>query len=187
MSNVCPHCQAVCAPGATFCMSCGKAVSTGSAGGPRVITAADYASTGSGRTLQAEELLKQTKKACGALTTVAVLQTIFGALIVFTASQGQSLGPIKTEGVDIKILSLFVFGLAAVFFGLAFWARKSPFPAAITGLVVFVTVHLLDAIADPTAIIRGILIKIVIVVILSRAISAGVKYKAMLKTQGVGA
>ena len=73
-----------------------------------------------------------------------------------------------------------------VFFALYFWARKQPLPASIVGLLVYVTMHLLDAIADPTAIARGIIMKIIIIAILVNAIQAGVKYR-QLQRQSPGA
>lgn len=53
--------------------------------------------------------------------------------------------------------------LAAIFFGLWLWGRKSPFPALLTALIVFVTFHLLDAVLDPMSLLRGIIMKVVII------------------------
>ncbi|MBL9212372.1 MAG: hypothetical protein JNL92_18065 [Opitutaceae bacterium] len=61
-------------------------------------------------------------------------------------------------------------GLAAIFFGLWVWGRQHPFPALLTALIVFVTFHLLDAVFDPLSLLRGILMKIVIIVGLSTAL-----------------
>ena len=49
----------------------------------------------------------------------------------------------------------------------------------VTGLVVFVTLHLVEAVMDPTSIIRGILIKIIVIVLLVSAIQAGIKYRRL--------
>lgn len=171
MSSVyCPHCGAANLTDAAFCASCGKAVPPVAGGGPRIITSADTAATGAGRTLQSEELQKQTKKAAGALLAVAILQAVVGTIIL--AMAGRNVPP---AGYVI------IYGVAAVFLGLYFWARKSPFPAAIVGLAVFVTLHLLEAIADPTSIRNGVIIKVIIIVVLVQAISAGAKHRQLLR------
>jgi len=173
----CPHCGTVCEATAAFCPVCGKAVSAG-AGGPRVVHGEAEATTHAGRALQSDALARQMKRAFGALLAVAILQTIFGAMMLVMALNNA--GPLEIDDeASIPVLAVLIFGIAAVFFALAIWARRNPFPAAITGLVLFLTVHLLDALADPSAIIRGLLIKIIVIVVLIRAISAGAKYRAI--------
>jgi hypothetical protein len=143
------------------------------------------ASTDAGYALQTEQLAKQAKKSFGALLTVAILQTVFGAVIVAVSSNAQPIAGGTQQGaeqVSVGVLSITVFGIATVFFGLAFWARKNPLPASIVGLVLFVSVHLLDALVDPTSIIRGILVKIIIISILVKAISAGVRHRALTRS-----
>jgi hypothetical protein len=104
---------------------------------------------------------------------VAVIQSVFGAIVVF------ALMPNNVPAQTRNIVMVSVFGIAAVFFALYFWARKQPLPASIVGLVVFVTLHVLDAIADPAALMRGIVMKIIIIAILVNAIQAGVKYRQL--------
>ena len=171
----CPHCGASNPSTGTVCESCGKALPSAVASSPRVTSAsaAGFAGTGVGRSLQADELSKQAKKAAGALLAVAIIQVVFGAIVVF------ALMPANVPQQTRNIVMVSVFGIAAVFFALYFWARKQPLPASIVGLVLFVTMHLLDALADPTALARGILMKIIIVVILVNAIQAGVKHRQL--------
>ena len=80
----CPHCGAPNPSTGTFCESCGKALPSSVASSPRVTSsAAGFAGTDAGRSLQAAELHKQAKKAAGALLAVAIIQAAFGSLIVF--------------------------------------------------------------------------------------------------------
>jgi len=179
-SSPCPHCSAVNPNEASFCAACGKALPGLAPSAPKFVDANDQAATRAGRSLQAEELRKALKKATGALLAVAILQCLFGVLLIW-------LGPMMLGGGDgggmPPAVFIAVFSIAAIFFGLYLWARRNPLPAAICGLVVFVTVHLLDALADPTAIVRGIFIKIIIILVLARAISAGARYRKLQREQ----
>jgi DNA-binding transcriptional regulator of glucitol operon len=133
-----------------------------------------------GKQLRTEQLAKTMRKAAGALLAVAIIQTIFGPVALWLAkSQLERENPgmvfqIKPIGYVI------VWGLAAVFYALYFWARSSPFPAAIVGLVLFVSAHVAAAIADPTTLAKGWLVKIIVVVVLAQAISAGAQHRRIM-------
>jgi Kef-type K+ transport system membrane component KefB len=174
-STMCPHCGAANQNASAFCESCGKALPSLAQTGPRLVTDASMPATAAGLQLVGDELHKNVKKAKNALLTVAIIQTIFG-LILFaaakaSAARGQGLPP---------ILYITVFGIGVIFFGLYLWARRSPLPAAIVGLTLFVTMHLIDGIVDPTQLARGVIMKVFIVAMLVQAIQAGVKHKRLL-------
>ncbi len=82
-------------------------------------------------------------------------------------------------GVLITTMSL-----AAIFLGLWIWGRKSPFPALLTTLIIFVTFHLLDAVFDPTAILRGIIVKILILTGLGTALKKAYMDKRRKELEG---
>lgn len=176
----CPHCGAANSPDGAFCESCGKALPTLTTGGPRVVPTAGYAASAAGRAIQSEELKAQAKKAAGALLAVAILQAVMGTLLVTVAGRRKDMA-----GLDLTLVYFTVYGVGVVFFALYLWARKNPFPAAIAGLVVYVTVHLLDAVADPSALTRGILVKVIVIVILVRAIQAGAKHRTLIRLEGL--
>ncbi|MGZ9124713.1 MAG: zinc-ribbon domain-containing protein [Candidatus Binatia bacterium] len=174
-STMCPHCGAENQATSTFCESCGKALPSTASTGPRLVTDTVIPSTAAGRQLVSEELQRYAKKAKNALLAVAIIQCVFGLIIYGVASanlpSGQSLPP---------IVLITIFGIGAIFFGLYAWARHSPLPAAIVGLTLFVTMHLVDGLVDPTQFGRGIIMKVIIVVMLVQAIQAGIKYKRLL-------
>jgi hypothetical protein len=94
----------------------------------------------------------------GWILALSILQFV-GGLILFgmvasksSADEGGAIGSLIATTV-----------LAAIFFGLWLWGRKSPFPALLTALIVFVTFHLLDAVVDPMSLLRGIIMKVVII------------------------
>jgi cytochrome b561 len=186
----CPHCSATNPPNSSFCVSCGKALPSVDDVGPRLVTGAATAVSRTGRSLQVDQLAKQCRKAYGTLLAVGILQAVFGTVIVFgmVRSGGPTppTGQLEGEAAPVGVLVASVYGIAVVFCGLAFWARRSPLPAAVVGLVVYITVHLLDAVADPTALLRGILMKAIIVLVLAKAISAGARHRALSRALAEG-
>ena len=83
-----------------------------------------------------------------------------------------TIGELKTK-IDQEVLLVFLtnYFLAIVMFGLYLWARKSPFPAMVTALCVYLAVIVLNAIISPITIIQGIIIKIIFIT----ALIAGIK------------
>ena len=101
----------------------------------------------------------------GWILALCIMQ-FFGGLIMYavTASNSSRTDP-GALGILITTMSL-----AAIFLGLWLWGRKSPFPALLTTLIVFVSFHLLDAVFDPSAILRGFIVKILILAGLGTAL-----------------
>lgn len=177
----CPHCGAEGAADAAFCASCGKAMPASVGTRPRIVHSTDYATSRAGQIIQAEELARHARKASGALIVVGILQAVFGTFLVVMAGVIAARQDAEQD-FSVGATAIVVYGIAVLFLGLGLWARRNPLPAAITGLVVFVTVHALDAVADPTALIRGIVVKVIIVLILIRAVSAGTRYQALMRS-----
>lgn len=177
MPIVCPHCQAENAENHNFCERCGKALPA-AAGTPRVVAGAASPGTTLGRSFKQRELKDaMRKKAAGTLLAVTILQVLGSAITV--ALQGDALEP-----AEWRFMVAIMLGIAGLFFALYLWARKNPLPAAITGLVVFVTLHALDAVADPASIPRGLLMKVIVLVLLISAIKAGLQYRQMVAEHG---
>lgn len=174
----CPHCSTANDPDSRFCESCGKALPDPRSAEPRVVNGSEIAASRTGQAVQSEALDAQARKAAGALLAVAILQAIFGAILLFTA-RGAALGDPDLE-VDAFVIGS-VCAVAALFFGLYLWARRNPLPAAIVGLVVYATLHLLEAVADPSSIARGIIVKLIIVIVLVKAIQAGMQHRRLLR------
>jgi hypothetical protein len=197
MTNVttqpCPHCAVANPFGSAFCESCGKALPQGTSQGPRIITRTEFAGTAAGQRLQGDELQKQARKASGALLAVAIIQTVVCAILIALAS---SRGRIDVFLRSPIFMALAV--IAAIFWGLYIWARKQPLPAAIVGLVLYVTLVAVNVItsvsqlaADPGAHHSGFggvgigWLDIVIIAVLGRAIAAATRYRKLLAQQSV--
>jgi hypothetical protein len=70
-------------------------------------------------------------------------------------------------------------GLFLIHVGLYFWAKTAPLAAAVASLLLFVTVHTANAAMDPHTIYKGVVIKVAFVVILAKAIQAGLEIHRM--------
>ncbi len=177
--RTCPHCGVAVDDSrgpAAFCEHCGKALPALYTTGPRVVGAGTFAATQAGQELQARDLARQAKKAATALLAVALIQLILGGLVVFLLKK-------ELQAADAWGLALAeVFGVGTLYLGLFFWARQQPLPPAIVGLVVYVTLQIATAIhVGPEALWKGILVKVIIIVVLARAIGAGVQHRRLLQ------
>jgi hypothetical protein len=188
----CPHCAADNTADSHFCQSCGLALPETNPTGPRIIGDADFASNPAGVALQQDELAKQIKKATNALLIVAVIQTGFGFLIYFLLQRSVQAG--KVNG---SVLLGTLFGVAALFWVLYFWAKQNPFPATLVGLVIYSTLwladltvglmqmsHSHDTAATGSSPFNGIVLRIIIIGILFNGVKAGAKYRQLMQQSG---
>ena len=186
---MCPHCNAQNPAGGQFCESCGKALPMLNPTGPRIISKTEFATTSAGQKLQGDELQKTAKKASGALMTVGVIQLAAGAIVFFIARNSP-----RSNFLITPLLLITLFGVGAIFIGLAIWARKQPLPAAIVGLALYGTLTVLDYVMifsaaskeNTTPQIGVPWMKIVIIAILVQAIQAGQKYRKLQQQQEAG-
>ena len=152
------------------------ALPNAAASGPRIVDGG-FATTSAGVQIQSTELESQVKKASGALLAVAILQCLGGVVLYFLFDNMPGMEEVPAEA---RMLVLVVAGaIAALFFGLYLWSRKNPFPAAVVGLVVFITIIAAAALMDPATICSGIIIKVIVLIILIRAVQAGVQHRRL--------
>lgn len=108
------------------------------------------------------------------LLLVVVLQIAGAALLYFALSQVQ----IPPEAMpQVYLAYAVVIGAGVAFLILALLVHKFPLPATIIALVLFITLHAIDAVADPSALARGWLVKILVIVALVKAIQAAAAYE----------
>ena len=96
---------------------------------------------------------KHIRNARNMLFIVAGVQLLAGLFAVKDQEE-----PGKTISIAIVV------GVALIFAGLAFWTKKKPFAALLTALILYGSLLILDAIFEPSSIIRGIILKIGIIV-----------------------
>lgn len=139
------------------------------------------ASTRAGQTAQADELAKRARGASTALLAVAILTTLGIGLVYLLVKDALSDPELGGQAKVMLAVQVIVCG---IFWGIWYWSRSSPLPAAITGLVLYstlVAVNVIAALSQGDGPGAGI-IDAIIIVVLIRGIQAGVKYR-QLKTQ----
>jgi hypothetical protein len=69
--------------------------------------------------------------------------------------------------------------LGVIFLGLWWWAQSNPFAAAMIALLLFFTTILVSAVVDPTSLLKGIIVKIFVVIGLCTAVSASYRERSL--------
>jgi hypothetical protein len=82
-----------------------------------------------------------------------------------------------------RVAYLIIGGMAAmavVYFVLAALVSRHPIPVTVSGLVIFLASAAIFAVIDPTTLVQGIIIKILIIIGLIKAVSAAIAYQKSL-------
>lgn len=124
---------------------------------------------------------KQTvKTGRGWILAVSILQ-LLSATLVFVASR--NVGEAAAARA-LLITSVVVAVLGLIFLGLWIWAKRAPFAAAVSALALYVSFIALDAVIDPSQLVRGIILKILIIVGLSQAVKSSYALKKAAEDNG---
>lgn len=97
---------------------------------------------------------KSVKNSRITLIVVGCLYVLIGAYEAFYA-----------PGADI-LFGIIDWGIACIFFGLAYWSTKEPKKAILTGLIVYILIIILLGVLDPHTLYAGVIWKIVIIMTL---------------------
>lgn len=170
----CPHCSAGNVDSSQFCESCGLALPTPGMNGARVVKGKEFAASDAGRDLQLVQLGKQARSAKNIMLTLGILQ-LAGAAALFALSAGMS----SQDAMLFRVLGAVLGAIGLLYLGLALWALRSPLAASIVGLVFYVTLNLVGAVVSPVSISRGVIVKIIVIGVMAKAISAGLKHREL--------
>ena len=175
MATSCPHCNAECLENSQFCQSCGKAVQAISSVPKIFDDTKDIAQTVVGKKIQGMTLEKTMTSAKRCLFAVGILQLIAGG--IFYAG----LRVAEEEAVRQELLSMLIgVGLIGILYiVLGFWAKRSPLPASIVGLVLYISLLVFDGVSDPASLARGWIMKIIVLMVLIKGIKAGIQYRKL--------
>jgi hypothetical protein len=102
------------------------------------------------------------------LLAVTILELIGTTVIFFVVS------PTAPHPVEMA----FAYGIVAIFAALYVWARSNPYPACITGLCLYIAIHLLAAVGDPTSLYKGLIVKVIVIGVLVSSIRNIQRYRA---------
>jgi hypothetical protein len=98
-------------------------------------------------------------------------------------ARGQQVDPVRVQELEDRAVrvgiavDVFVVGLGVLFVIFGIMIYKYPVPITITGLVLYVGLQAITAVLDPTFLVKGIIVKIIIVVALIKAVQAAVAAK----------
>ena len=111
-------------------------------------------------------MVREVKKAQSAMLLVVAVQVLGMVYLLVTGE------------LDLT-MAVVMLAFAAVYVGLWVWCRRDPLAASIVALVVFVVVHLIEALIDPAALARGLVIIVGIVAVLSWAVASGIRHRKL--------
>jgi len=120
---------------------------------------------------QVQELHRKVKNAQTTLFVLAGLFFVFGVIAYFIAGQNDL-------GFAVLIQQLI---LAAVFLALGGWAKSKPVVALISGLVLFILVQLISIIDDPVNIVKGIILKVIVIIYLVKGLQSAIEAEKIKK------
>jgi hypothetical protein len=196
----CPKCSVALVPGEAFCAACGYALEADAGAkaalGKRI--GAKYAKQTIQGTIHSG---RKTILVCGILFTLGTVVIHFmlssahdktareiaaakgdprydQALVAQAArelEEGRGMATLLTASHAV---------LAACFYGLWWWAKSRPLPATLTALLLYIAVQLISLALDPETLVKGILVKILILLALGKAVGAAQKYQK-LQQQGL--
>lgn len=156
----CPSCHQSNVRATNFCIACGASL------------AEEVAREREADEVEGDFLLLPARRARTWLFIVAFLQLAAGAWLLAIGRYG--LPEAIVEGV-----------IALVFAGLALWCRSNPFAATVTALALFTLLHGLIAVVEPQSILRGLILKIIVIGVLVKAIAAAVRHRAFVRERGL--
>lgn len=109
----------------------------------------------------------------GWILFVAILGLVSGVALTLVGLYGEGGEGAEDQGEAYLNIGIAGLMLGIIYLGLWSWARRQPFPAALTALIIYLTLIAADVVMDPTNIGRGIIVKLFVIYGLSRAVQSG--------------
>lgn len=192
----CPKCRGLVAKGEKFCSACGA----------KMISRADRIRAAN-RSKERQETLQTLNRGRRWMLIVAVLTLFGSVFSYFAgmseldkqirdaeagfvgmkpadrdAALRRETGMSWEELVDhdrgqVKLQAVILGALGAIFMGLWWWAQTNAFAAALIALLLYISAMLVGAMVDPSSLLKGIIVKGLIVVALFSAVSAGYRQR----------
>jgi ABC-type xylose transport system permease subunit len=117
---------------------------------------------------ETKAMVLEVKKVQSAMLSIIAVQ-VFGMVYLLVTGE-----------LDLT-MGVVMFAFTAVYVGLWAWCHRNPLAAAIVGLVVFVVVHLIEALIDPSALARGAVIIVALTAALGWAVTCGIKHRKLAR------
>lgn len=117
-----------------------------------------------------KRLLKDAEeKVKGAKTMIYVAAGLFfiSGLILFVAN----------DDVESFVMNLVI---SLIYLILASWSNRNPFGAIVTAFAIYITIQVLAAFVDPTNIVRGIILKFIIIAAFVKGIRSAIEARSIM-------
>lgn len=124
---------------------------------------------------EVKELGRKTKNAQTTLFVVAGLFFAFGIIFYLINSEDElAFATLITNVI-----------LAAIFLALGFWSKTKPVASIISGLVLYILVQLISIVDNPENIIKGIIVKVIIIVYLAKGLHSALEVEKIKKQHNI--
>jgi len=153
-NDVCTSCYSKYEPADAFCYGCGY---------PLHGTQQEkdfFTSERNVKEIDLADLSETVRKACNSLYWIA-------GLLVISTIFGYATAQLEEDKMANLITGVILF---VAFLGFGLWSKSKPAAALISGLSLYIIIHLLSAIINPVSIFSGIIIKVIIIVYLIKGI-----------------
>lgn len=173
MRRVCPKCRTSAPEDQMYCTNCGEPLKEGlPRRNPQGSSRASY-----GKSIDKKHR-KRIKSSRTAIAVVAILTWISALVhwILLKAAMQESYIPKDEVNQNYMLMGVTVF-LGLVFMVLNFWAKQKPFAATLTALIIYLTDIVVLVAIDPVSLIRGIVVKVIIVVILLNGVRSSFAFR----------
>lgn len=134
-----------------------------------------------------DEIRKRVRGARIALMFVGVLS--LGFLVFQTVQLFDELDRYGLSFSDLPAVSYLLFALgyagALTYIVLSFVAKTRPYGASLAGLIIYLVDVALGGMLEPETLYKGIVIKVIIIVVLARAVKAGLDYRNHRRTSKI--
>lgn len=175
---VCRKCRSVESAEQTYCTNCGEPLK-----GAMKTSRTRTSGSGLG-SLVDDQHRKHIRRARIAIMFVAVVTLLFAIFKWYMLEkeiaevQASSYMVVDQAVVAQNRLIIGVtFAIGLIFMSLFFWAKTNPFGAALTALIIYITDLIVSVGLDPKNLARGLLVKIIIIIVLANGVKSGLAYK----------
>lgn len=150
--KACSHCKTVIPTGQKFCTSCGYPEE-----GSEQEKAKFHADRvmNQSKTNDAPKLIRQARNTLFAIGGITFLYGLYEYATM----------------PDMAVLVAYLI-LTAIYVTLGFWSQRKPLISLVLGLLVYLTIHVLSALVEPETIVKGIILKVVIIFFLVKGINS---------------
>ncbi len=160
----CPDCSTTNNRTSKYCVKCGYPIQGDEEEKKK------FKSAKTVKTINLEEYNGKIKSAKTTLFVISGFTAVFGTILALVGDDGNE--------VLLIVINLF---LAGIYLALGFWCAKKPFAAILSGLIIYVSLIIVNGVAEPKTIAQGIIMKGIIIAYLIKGLKSAKEAEAIKK------